>query len=77
MDRNYFRNYLNERGIKIGSLAKPLGCVPQHAYNVVDGRREIKMDGAFKLKSYLRMTDDEFKKAFQDEEWFKLYEAGK
>ena len=75
MNTKFFEDYLKQRGIKIKTLAEPLGVQPQTAYNIVAGRQKLNMDKAVKIKVNLRMTDIEFKEAFGDEDWYAYYEA--
>lgn len=73
MNNEYMKNYMKERGLKIGALADVLECVPQTIYNTFYGKRHFSMEEALKLKSYARMSDAEFNNAFSDEKWYSLY----
>lgn len=74
MNAEYFRHFLHKNGVKVRSLAVPLNVTPQTVYNAVNNETKyFTMEEAFILKSHLRMTDHEFKEAFGDESWYRLY----
>lgn len=75
MDREYMKGYIEARGIKLKAVAKALDYVPQTVYNMFYGLKEVNMEEALKMKKFLRMTNGEFKKAFEDEAWYSLYRS--
>lgn len=59
-----FKDYLDERGIKQKKLADVLDISYQALYVKLMGKGKFSTKQAFKIKDFLRLTEEEFEEFF-------------
>lgn len=60
MNHDLLKKVIQERGIKITSLAENIGISRQSLSQKLNGEREFSQGEIFAIKSFLRLSDSEF-----------------
>lgn len=66
------KQHTKARGIKLYWLAEKMNITPQALYYKVNGASPITIGDGLKIRHFCRMSDDEFRTVFGEEEWFNL-----
>lgn len=66
------KEYTKARGIRLAWLADKMEVTPQAVYYKVSGASPITIEDGLKIRRFCRMSDNEFRSVFGEEEWFNL-----